>query len=81
MKGDRSAWWRDGLIALVAFISVVAYVLAARSLDATGFPLDDAWIHQTYARNLAERGEWAFLPGEPSAASTSPLYTALLATG
>lgn len=72
---------RDALIGLAALASVLVYVLAARALDATGFPLDDAWIHQTYARNLAERGEWAFVPGEPSAASTSPLYTVLLATG
>lgn len=46
-----------------------------------GFPLDDAWIHQTYARNLALRGEWAFIPGQPSAGSTSPLWSALLAPG
>lgn len=81
MTGQRRARGQDGLIGLAALVSVLVYVLAARSLDATGFPLDDAWIHQTYARNLGERGEWAFLPGEPSAASTSPLYTALLAAG
>jgi len=46
-----------------------------------GFPLDDSWIHQTYARNLAQNGEWAFIPGQPSAASTSPLYTVLLSIG
>jgi arabinofuranosyltransferase len=46
-----------------------------------GFPLDDSWIHQTYARNLAENGEWAFVTGEPSAGSTSPLWVALLAIG
>jgi hypothetical protein len=46
-----------------------------------GFPLDDGWIHQTYARNLARRGEWAFVPGETSVASTSPLFTILLAVG
>jgi hypothetical protein len=44
-----------------------------------GFPLDDAWIHQTYARNLAETGQWAYLPGEVSGGSTSPLWTLLLA--
>ena len=46
-----------------------------------GFPLDDSWIHLTYARNLALRGEWAFLPGVPSAGSTAPLWSALLAIG
>jgi hypothetical protein len=46
-----------------------------------GFPLDDSWIHQTYGRNLAYTGMWAFVPGVPSAASTSPLYTVVLAIG
>jgi hypothetical protein len=46
-----------------------------------GFPLDDAWIHQTYARNLAQNGEWSFIPGRMSAGSTSPLWTFLLSVG
>jgi hypothetical protein len=46
-----------------------------------GFPLDDAWIHQTYARNLAKGGEWAFIPGQPSAGSTASLWSFLLAVG
>lgn len=73
----RSQWW----IASGAALSVAIFAGAALTLTEPGFPLDDAWIHQTYARNLAERGEWAFVPGVPSAASTSPLYTVLLAVG
>jgi hypothetical protein len=46
-----------------------------------GFPLDDAWIHQTYARNLARDGRFEFVPGLPSAGSTSPLWTLLLTIG
>jgi hypothetical protein len=46
-----------------------------------GFPLDDAWIHQTYARNLATLGQWAVVPGQPSAGSTSPLWSLLLSLG
>ena len=61
----------------LAFGLVALYV----AIGGRGFPLDDSWIHQTYARNLALNGEWAFLAGVPSAASTSPLYTALLAVG
>ncbi|MEJ2749777.1 MAG: hypothetical protein P8183_17995, partial [Anaerolineae bacterium] len=46
-----------------------------------GFPLDDAWIHQTYARNLARNGRFEFVPGVVSSGSTSPLWTILLAAG
>lgn len=68
---------RDTLFLLIAAVLVSIYVLRAGG----GFPLDDSWIHQTYGRNLALLGEWSFLPGVPSAASTSPLYTVLLAIG
>lgn len=68
---------RDLALFAVALASVTLYVLVAGE----GLPLDDSWIHQVYARNLAEGGEWAFVPGEPSGASTSPLYTVVLAIG
>ncbi|MEK7786775.1 MAG: hypothetical protein AAB658_15300, partial [Chloroflexota bacterium] len=61
--------------------SVVGYVAIARVAGVAGFPLDDAWIHQTYARNLGWHGQWAFTLGQSSAGSTSPLWTALLALG
>ncbi len=72
---------RESLFVLLAFASAGAYLLFAASRGAVGFPLDDAWIHQVYARNLATRGEFAFFPGQPSAGSTSPLWTLLLALG
>lgn len=62
-------------------LSAAIYLLASQFTYAIGFPLDDSWIHQTYARSLALRGEWAFRPGLPSAGSTSPLWSALLAVG
>ncbi len=74
-------WRRDVVIGVVAGLVVILFVMAAASMHKVGFPLDDAWIHQTYARNLAEHGQWAFFPGESSAASTSPLYTVVLALG
>src|SRR5688572_24206639 len=79
----RSMWpaRRDLLFLFVAALVVGLYVLRAANQDEVGFPLDDSWIHQVYGRNLAERGEWAFVPGEPSAASTSPLFTVLLSIG
>lgn len=46
-----------------------------------GFPLDDAWIHQTYARSLAQHGRFEFVPGIVSTGSTAPLWTLLLSVG
>jgi len=69
------------LLALFSVLGVAVYVLAAAWVYRPGFPLDDSWIHLTYARNLALLGEWSFLPGQSSAGSTSPLWTFLLAIG
>lgn len=71
----------DGILLVVSAVMVLLFVLFAVQMDEIGFPLDDSWIHQTYARNLGVYGEWAFLRGEASAASTAPLYTAMLAVG
>lgn len=65
----------------VAVIAILTYLAFSAYLVGTGLPLDDAWIHQTYARNLVVHAEWAFQPGEPSSGSTAPLWTALLAVG
>src|SRR5258706_9928118 len=67
----------DGILFCIALLSVLLYIKVANG----GFPLDDSWIHQVYGRNLAQTGQWAFVPGVPSAASTSPLFTVLLSIG
>lgn len=72
--------WLAGM-ALAVLLVMGSYLIASGHLSTVGFPLDDAWIHQTYARNLALRGEWAFIPGQVSAGSTSPFWSALLALG
>ena len=73
---------RDLLVlAGLVVLSVGVYIAYSAIYHSVGFPLDDAWIHQTYARNLAEHGEWSFLTGKPSDGSTAPLWSALLALG
>ena len=73
---------RDPLILFFAILGVVIYVLASQLIGGgTGFPLDDSWIHQTYGRNLAQTGQWQYVPGVESAGSTSPFFTLLLAVG
>ncbi|HBC47669.1 MAG TPA: hypothetical protein DEO84_08140 [candidate division Zixibacteria bacterium] len=44
-----------------------------------GYPLDDAWIHQVFARNLATGHGFSFNPDIPIAGATAPLWTLLLA--
>jgi hypothetical protein len=79
---DNKQGWLILLVLLAAAgLSVGMYILACAEHLRIGFPLDDAWIHQTYARNLARDGEWAFISGQPSGGSTSPLWTLLLAAG
>jgi hypothetical protein len=65
-------------IIALAMLSVGAYVAWGYGQGLLGFPLDDAWIHQTYARNLAQTGQLAYVPGQPSAGSTSPAWSYLL---
>jgi hypothetical protein len=69
------------LLGLFAALAISLFVANSARVSGLGFPLDDAWIHQTYARNLAQHGDWAFNPGEPSAGATSPLWVLLLAPG
>ena len=69
------------LLVVVGFAGAAGYVAYASAAGYPGFPLDDGWIHQTYARNLVQTGAWAYVPGEVSAGSTSPLWTLLLALG
>jgi hypothetical protein len=69
---------RSDIVLLIAAVLVTLFYVV---IGGGGFPLDDSWIHQTYGRNLAYTGMWAFVPGVPSAASTSPLYTVVLAIG
>ncbi len=82
MTGHESRFTNHAIfwIALAAAL-VGLYLGAARLAGMNGFPLDDAWIHQTYARNLGTRGEFAFTPGVPSTGSTAPLWTLILSVG
>jgi len=75
---DRRTWL---ILALATLVSISAWLAFSAISYRIGFPLDDSWIHQTFARNLALRGEWSFIPGQPSGGSTAPLWSALLSIG
>ncbi|MBN1135661.1 MAG: hypothetical protein JXM73_03705 [Anaerolineae bacterium] len=77
-NGDQHRLSIAGILVVAAALSSVLYVAYAWSHGLVGFPLDDAWIHQTYGRNLAQTGQLAYLPGQPSAGSTSPAWSLIL---
>lgn len=70
-------------IAVLTIALTVTYLISASSANGYhGFPLDDPWIHLTFAKNLAEYGSFSYYKNEMSTAgSTSPIYTIILAAG
>jgi hypothetical protein len=82
LKSNPNLSLRDLIILfLTVAVGAAIYLAASNKINSIGFPLDDSWIHLTYARNLALYGQWAFQLGHPSAGSTAPLWTFLLALG
>ena len=79
MKGRAAA----GLILAGLAAALGLYLLRARQiagpLGASGFPLDDSWIHLQFARNLAEGRGFTYNPGVSVPGSTAPLWTLILA--
>jgi hypothetical protein len=55
------------------------YEWQARRLSPAGFPLDDAWIHAQFARNIASGLGFSYTGPQWVAGSTAPLWTLVLA--
>src|ERR1700722_8964046 len=76
---------RPYLVLPIAFISFFLPILLIeyRVAHATGgffmYPLDDTFIHMVVAKSLALYGNWGISAGEFQSASSSVLYTLLLA--
>lgn len=74
------------IIAFLLLLSVILpyyYITYAFSVNNFySFPLDDPWIHLTFAKNLAEYGSFSYFKNElVTAGSTSPIYTFIIAVG
>nr|MBP7636239.1 hypothetical protein [Candidatus Ozemobacteraceae bacterium] len=75
----RSIW---PVVVVMCLVVVVAGAGWQDSTAANGifvYALDDAYIHLTIGRTLAEHGVWGVSPREFSSASSSPLWTIILA--
>jgi len=77
----RSDWaWLASLLAIGCLALGLLALTADRFTGGQGgVPLDDAWIHFQFARNLARGDGLSFNPGQPTSGSTAPLWTLLLA--
>jgi arabinofuranosyltransferase len=77
--GRRDWPWLASVLVIgcLAFAGFLLHTQGATSGEG-GVPLDDAWIHFQFARNLAGGDGFSFNPGEPTAGSTAPLWTVLL---
>lgn len=67
------------ILGFVSLTSCVIYLLFSSLENGWGFPLDDAWIHHTFARNFAETLQWSFQLNQLSGGSTGPAWGLLLA--
>jgi len=64
---------------LLAGIAVGFGFTVALLLSASGYPLDDSWIHLDYARSLITHATFGYTPGTWENGSTAPLWTMLVA--
>lgn len=72
------AVWPAAMLALVGVLALLWATVAAIG-GGLELPLDDAYIHLGVARDLAEHGTWGVNPGQMASASSSPVWTGILA--
>jgi hypothetical protein len=76
VRGRRA----DFVVAAAAILPLAYFCVREQQIaGAAGFPLDDAWIHLHFARNIAEGAGFSYSDGVPVAGSTAPVWTVLLA--
>ena len=74
--------WRAALLLLLGLSGCALYTLLERSASGgLGLPLDDGWIHLTFARNLAAGEGLSYRADRWVSGSTAPLWTAILSLG
>jgi hypothetical protein len=67
------------LAAVALPVAAIEYFVLRQTNRSFLYPLDDTFIHMALARNLALYGNWGMNPYEFASASSSVLYTLLLA--
>lgn len=73
------AFLRWGLLTYLAMVATVVVAIVVWLGGHLAYVLDDAAIHLSLADNLAHDGTWGVVPGHFESASSSPLWTVLVA--
>lgn len=68
------------ILILTISVLLLEWLVMRQTNGVFSYPLDDAYIHMAIARNLAFSGNWGITPYEFGSASSSLLYTVLLAS-
>lgn len=74
-----SNWPVIAAVSLMLLLSGIVWLDNAGANGVFVYALDDAYIHLTISRTLADHGVWGVSPHEFVSASSSPLWTLLLA--
>ena len=77
MVGTRAIRFHS-IALFLAFAAMAGGILFAAGRP-FAYPLDDTYIHLAVGRTIATAGVWGVIPSEPAAASSSPLWSLLLA--
>jgi hypothetical protein len=63
----------------VYFVICAIYFFWSIAMTEPGYPLDDSWIYQVFARNIVTGHGFSFNPDMPISGATAPLWTLILA--
>ena len=78
-SSSQSSFSVRDLCIIIAVYAIAFFVVAGFPHPFSGFPLDDSWIHQVVARNLAHNEKLGFVTGKESSGSSSLLWSFVLA--
>ena len=70
---------RRAIALYLALVGILLWLSLARTGGMFVYAQDDPYIHLALARTLADHGVWGIRPTEFASASSSPLWTLLLA--